>query len=206
MKLLCMFLLAAAAFAEPRIFYSKSFPGSTPPYAELTIQQDGSVVYKESSDDELPVKFKIEPAEAAEIFALAGKLDRFGRPVESGLPVARMGEKTYRWEDPPAPPREVKYNYSTDTDVQAIQAWFEKMVETVQLYLNLERAAKFDKLGANHALLLVQSAFERQRLVAPNQFLPLLDRVTKNSSYLNMARERAAAIATAIRANAAKAE
>lgn len=206
MKASWVALIAVTAFAEPRIFYSKSFPGSQPPYVEVTLEKDGKVVYKESPQDELPVKFQIEPAEAAEIYALAEKLERFGRPLESGLAVARMGDKTYRWEDPPAPPREVKYNYSADLDAQTFQNWFEKMVETVQLYLNLDRAVKFDKLGANKALLLLQAGMERNRLVALEQFLPLLDRVARNSSYLNMARERAAALAGVIRAGKPKAE
>jgi hypothetical protein len=35
--------------------------------------------------------------------------------------------------------------------------------------------------------------------VAAQQFLPLLDRIVKNESFLHIARERAAAIAEAIR-------
>jgi hypothetical protein len=47
---------------------------------------------------------------------------------------------------------------------------------------------------------------ERNRVVGGEQFLPLLDRVIKNDSYLNMARERAASIAAVIRAGKPKAE
>jgi hypothetical protein len=45
----------------------------------------------------------------------------------------------------------------------------------------------------------VEATRERNRLVAPEQFLPLLDRIVKNESYLHMARERAANMAEAIR-------
>ncbi|MBK5290923.1 MAG: hypothetical protein JJE04_04410, partial [Acidobacteriia bacterium] len=55
------------------------------------------------------------------------------------------------------------------------------------------------KLGAHKALLQMHAAMERNRLVALDQFLPLLDRVVKNDSYLNMARERAASLAEWIR-------
>ena len=44
-----------------------------------------------------------------------------------------------------------------------------------------------------------RSRWDRKRLVAPEQFLPLLDRIAKNESFLHMARERAAALAEAIR-------
>ena len=45
----------------------------------------------------------------------------------------------------------------------------------------------------------MQVTWERNRLVDPQQFLPLLDRIAKNESYLHISRERAAAIADAIR-------
>jgi hypothetical protein len=198
-------LLATAAWAEGRIFYSKSFPGSNPAYVEMTLERNGKVVYKESAEDEQPVKFEMAAEDTEQIFALAQKLDHFSRQLESGLNVAKMGEKTFRWEDPPKK-NEVKYNYSMDLDARAIQDWFEKMSETVQLYLYLERAVKFDKLGTNKVLLLIQAAMDRNRVVGGAQFLPLLDRVIKNDSYLNMARERAAGIAATIRAGKPKAE
>ena len=51
----------------------------------------------------------------------------------------------------------------------------------------------------NDVLLQMQITWDRNRLVAPEQFLPLLDRIAKNESYLHISRERAAAIAEAIR-------
>jgi len=36
-------------------------------------------------------------------------------------------------------------------------------------------------------------------LMAPEQFLPLLDRIIKNESYMHIARERAASLADSIR-------
>jgi len=47
---------------------------------------------------------------------------------------------------------------------------------------------------------LLQSAMDRNRIVAGEQFLPMLDRVAKNETYMHTARERAAEIADAIRA------
>lgn len=199
MKLAVLFVVSAVALlAEPRIVYTKSFPGSTPPFVEITLERDGNGVYKESVDDAQPLKFALKRQEADEIFGLAEKLDRFKRPLESGLKVANMGIKSFRWVEGSAGP-EVKFNYSQDLDARAIQDWFEKMTETEQHYINLERAVKFEKLGANQALLVMQAAMERSRLVALEQFLPLLDRVAKNQTYLNMARDRAAALADLIR-------
>src|SRR3981081_4815198 len=98
-------LLAAIALSSltaadvPKIFYSKSFPGSVPAYVSIEISKDGSSVYQEAVNDEHPVKFAIAPESVSEIFALADKLDHFKRPIESGLKVANMGAKTFRYEN-----------------------------------------------------------------------------------------------------------
>lgn len=191
--------LGVAFAAEPAIFYSKSFPNSTPAYVSIELSKNGDIVYKEAVDDEQPVKLKIEPAEADEIFALAEKLDHFKRPLESGLKVAFMGEKTFRWVSD-APPQEQKFNYSQDLDANKLQDWFERISESEQLFFFLERTVKYDKLGVYKALLQLEAAYDRKRLVAWSQYLPLLDRVAKNSSYMNVARERAASLAEVFRA------
>ncbi len=195
--LLCVVAVAALS-AAPRIVYSKSFPGSTPAMVIITFDPDGQAVYTESADDQFPIKMALKKEDADAIFALAGKVDHFKRQIESGLPVARMGEKTFRWEDG-ATRNEVKFNYSQDADAKVLYEWFEKMTETAQHYIAMERTVKFDKLGVNKALLQFQAAIDKGRLVGLEVFLPLLDRVVKNDSYLHMARDRAGVVAESIR-------
>ena len=190
-------LLAAT---PARLFYSKTFPGSTPAYVEIVIDRDGNGEYKEAANDDRPLKFQIPANDVGALFDLADKLGRFDRPLESPLRVAFMGMKTFRF-DGGTEKHEVKFNYSEDVDARALADWFERIIETEQHLINLERAAKYDKLGVNKALLLLQVSFDRKRLVAPQQLLPMLDRIAKNDTYIHMARERAAGMADAIRAN-----
>jgi hypothetical protein len=182
----------------PRLIYTKEFRGSVPPWVGITVERTGDAVYKESPTDEYPIKFKLRDGETGEMFRLADKLDRFSRPIESGLKVAHMGIKTFRIEDGSAK-NEVKFNYSLDEDAKALADWFERIIESEQHLIRLERSVKYEKLGVNDALLLLQVSFEKKRLIALDQYLPLLDRVVKNDSYLHMARERAASLADAIR-------
>jgi len=201
MKTLALFAFACGiGFADaPRILYSKSFPGSVPAFVSISLEQDGSAVYKEAVNDDYPLKFKLDLQDVAEIFRLAAKLDRFTRKLESDLKVANMGMKSLRWEEG-AVNNEVKFNYSLDEDAKIIADWFEKIVETEQHFIRLERTVKYDKLGVNQSLLYFDSSHQKNRIVAPEQFLPLLDRVARNESYLHMARERAARLADTIRA------
>jgi hypothetical protein len=195
--LFCSVTLSAAA---PRLFFSKSFPGSTPAFVAITVEQSGAGEYKEAPDDDSPLKFQLSSAEANEMFALAEKLDRFKRPLESPLKVAQMGMKTFRFEDG-ANKTEVKFNFSEDVDARALTDWFERISETGQSYWTLERAVKYDKLGVNKAILQFEAAIDRKRVVSLELFLPMLDRVAKNDSFLNMARSRAANLAQTIRAS-----
>lgn len=198
MRSFILLLAAVALPAQPTITYSKYFKGSKPETVIIVLPRSGEATYKEAADDDQPLKFQLTPAATSEIFELANKLGDFDHPLESGLKVANMGVKTFRFEDG-AVHNEVKFNYSLDTNAQALQDWFERITETEQHYNDLYRSAHFDKLGVNDVLLQLQITYEHKRLVAPEQFLPLLDRVVNNESYLHMARERAAMLAEIIR-------
>lgn len=172
------------------ITFLKTFPGSKPEYVEITLKADGEAIYKESVDDERPQPFKLHENETKTVFLLAEKLDHFNRQLESGLPVARMGDKTLRWQQG-TQHHESKFNYSTDLDAQTMQDWFERMSESVNLLFDLERTAKFEPLGVNQSLLRLEAAYDKKRLLGFEMYYPLLNRVIKNDKYLNMARERA---------------
>ena len=191
-------LLCTVAPAAPRLFYSKYFKGSVPEFTAITVERSGQATYQEAKDDDNPIHAQMTDAETQELFDLAEKLDRFQHPIESGLKVANMGTKTFRFENG-TEKHEVQFNYSTDTVAQALLERFEYIAETEQDFIALDRAVHYDKLGVNDALLALDISMEHKRAVAAQQFLPLLDRIVKNESFLHIARERAAAIAEAIR-------
>jgi hypothetical protein len=194
-----LLMISLVAWAEDgKLTFTKVFPGSTPAWVKIVIEKNGQGVYTEAPDDPQPLTFKMSEAETATMYGLAAKLDWFTRNLESGLPVAKMGDKAFLYEGE-GKKQEQKFNYSADPDAQALADWFEKISESERYLLELERSARFDKLGVNKVILQIQAAYERKRLVAVDQFLKWLDRVTKNESYLNMARERAARLAETFR-------
>jgi hypothetical protein len=200
MKVLPILLFAGSLLGQdaPRFFYSKAFPGSIPAYVQVTVDKGGEVVYQEAPDDELPLKYKLTEAETSDVFSLVEKLENFKHPVESGLKVAFMGTKTFRLEKG-AEKSEVQFNYSEDANAKALWDWCERLTESAQHRIALDRAAKYDKLGVLKALNLLGSAIERKRVVGLEQYLPTLDRIIKNESYMHTARARASEIAEYIR-------
>jgi len=207
MKLSLALLFASTLFGADttRLFYSKAFPGSDPAYTQVTVEPDGSVDYRESPDDDFPLKFKLTETERDDVFALAEKLDWFKRPIESGLKVAFMGTKTFRSEKG-AEKHEVQFNYSEDASARALWDWFERMTESAQHRVSLDRAAKYDKLGVFKAVTQLGAAIEQKRVVGLEQYLPTLDRIIKNETYMHAARQRASEIAEYIRATKAPAQ
>jgi hypothetical protein len=202
--LLAVLLLASAlgtAGAEevPRITFSKSFPGSQPAFFLITVERTGVSSYNESQDPDNAEKLQLEPSAASEIFQMADRLDRFSKPLESGLKVANMGEKTLRWESG-GETWETKFNYSTNEDAKLLADRFEAIATCAQTLLELRRAIRHDRLGVNAAVVKIQGLWNDKRLVVTADFLPLLDRVANDEVYIHMARERAAQMADAIRA------
>jgi hypothetical protein len=193
----CAFELLAAG--GPRVEFTKSFPGSIPAYVGISVDTSGKGEYKQTVDDDQPQPIQLEASEAAQLFALVEKLGKFSTPLESGLKVAFTGAKTFRYEDGDTK-NETKFNYTQDPDGQLLLDWFERIAETSRHVINLERAARFDRLGLDEALLQLQTTFDQHRLAGARQLLPILDRIAKNKSAFNRARERAATLAAAIRA------
>ena len=200
MKWTLILLFANVLFAgdSPRLFYSRSFPGSVPAYFQVTLEQNGEAEYREAPDEDNPLTFHLTEAESREVFGLAEKLDYFKHPLESQAKVAFMGMKTFRYENGEGK-SEVKFNFSEDPQARELADWFERMGESAEHRIDLERTAKYDRLGVLKALLLLESAMDRKRLVGMDQYLPMLDRIAKNESYMHTARARASEIAEAIR-------
>lgn len=190
--------LLLAMTGNERVVFTKSFPQSQPPYVGITVEQSGAAEFRTDPKDEQPVQFHLNDAETAEVFAMARKVN-LERGLESPVKVAFMGKKTIRYEHE-GKSAEQTFNYTEDVDARALADWFERVSETERCFLDLERTAKYEKIGVNQAILAIQASWERKRLVAPQQFLPLLDRISKGDSYVQMARNRAANLADTFRA------
>ena len=185
----CSLLLAAA---EPKISFTKSFPGSVPAYCSVAISKDGALLYKESATDDQPVKAQLPEPDVTAMFSLAEKLGYFKNPIESGLKVANTGKKTFRYEPADGAPSETVFNYSTLPEAQQLLDKFENIAATERSYIMLDRTVHFDKLGVNDALAEIEALWLNKQLAAPLQFVPLLTRISSHESFMHLARDRAA--------------
>lgn len=195
-----LLLMAFALSAQPateRMIYVKVFNGSNPAYQKIAVEPSGAAVYTDAEDGADPIAFQLPPKAVADMFALAKDLDYFRKTLESGLKIANMGEKTFRYEGKET--HSQSFNYSTEPAAQKLLEFFEKIAESQRLFIKLEYSLKFDRLGINDTLVLVHAALQRDRLLGTNHFLPLLDQVVNGKRYMNISRNRADAIARSLR-------
>ena len=178
--------------AQERLTFTKTFPGSIPPYCSVQVGRDGTMQYKEAPADDKPLQAKLSQTEVDALFDMSTKLDHFKANLESGLKVANTGKKTFRYESATGEKTETVFNYSQDVTAQQLWDRFEQIAQTERDYLDLDRAIHFDKLGVNDALAQIESMWLNKQLAAPQQFIPLLTRVATHESFMHLARERAA--------------
>ena len=126
------------------------------------------------------------------MFDLAEKLDQFQHPIESGLKVANMGTKTFRFEDGDREARSPVQLFARPSGASFVGLLRAHRGNRTGLHRfrphGALRQAGRERCAAGSSI----SAWSTNAWWRPQQFLPLLDRIAKNESYLHIARERAA--------------
>ncbi len=186
-----------------KLFFSRNFPGSVPEYFDVTVQTDGKVIYREALDDELPIEFQAPESDISRLFEISEKLGYFEHPFAAPKrKTAFTGDKILRYTKAAGDDSQVEFVFVNDESVAELVSWFLRVAETEQHRINIERAIQFDRLGVNKAILQFHASFDRGRVVAPRQFLPLLQNIAKDMKVVHVARSRAAGLAEQIEAGA----
>ena len=197
-KWLGVFVLAAVQLlAADAIHFERHFPGAVPERFEVRLSQDGTAVYTEAGEHAL--ELPVGPRAAGRVFELAAKLDFFSRPLGSRRKVASTGRKLLRYEAGGDVRGEAEFDYSEDSNAREIASWFIKLCETHQHLQELERVFRFDRLGVNQALVNLDQAYERDRVVAAELLVPILGRIAGHDRIVHLARARAEGLLEKIR-------
>ena len=183
-----------------KLFFSRDFPGSVPEYFNVTVHPDGKVEYRESQDED-PLEFQGPEQDISRLFEISEKLEyfeeAFPRPKRE---TAFTGDKILRYIKADGDTNEAAFVATNDELVQELISWFLRVADTEWHRINIERAIQFDRLGVNKAILQFHAAFDRGRIVAPEQFLPLLQDISNDMKIVHLARSRAAGLVEQIEA------
>ena len=210
--LLRLFLLTGAAClaasaglpapAGAKLTFRRVFKGSTPEFIEISVREDSdTAVYDIRQLDEDPgaSSFQVSPSWRVKMFALAAQLKHFqGQDLDVHRKIANLGEKTFRWESG-SEVHETKFNYTLNSAAAQLLQIFEGFARQQEHVELISRRMKYDRLGVNDALLQLESDYNRSLLPEPPRVLPMLDQISEDSHFVDIARQRARALAERIR-------
>jgi hypothetical protein len=184
------------------VTYQKVFKGSIPEYVDISIRQDGSGTWdiRQLDEDAAPQAFKVSETLAGEIFSLAGQLHDFdGVELDTQRRIAYLGKKTFRYEQG-ARKTEVTYNYTLNEDAAELQRIFEGLGREEADIQDLQRVMRYDRLGINDVLLRIEADVNANAIPAPENLTPVLDQISSDERYMQIARQRAQSLAQRLRA------
>ena len=204
--LLTCLLSASDAFAAPAgsaVFtYRRIFKSSTPEFIEIKVQEDSDeATYEIRQLDEDPgaTTFQVGHALRAKIFELIAQLHYFkGLDLDVHRKIANLGEKTFRWEHG-GDSAEVTFNYTVNPEAAQLLQICEGLARQQELSDLLQRRIKYDRLGVNDALLQLETDLSKGVFPEPQRLLPLLEQISNDYRFVEIARQRARALAEKIR-------
>jgi hypothetical protein len=101
-----------------------------------------------------------------------------------------MGKKTVAYQHGTAR-SEASFNHTEVPEALALTALFERISQTQQHQLRLQYLLRHDRLGVVKELLQLESYLDQQRLLDPEQLLPLLEQIKNDGRLIRVAQERA---------------
>jgi hypothetical protein len=200
--LLALFGCEVASAQSAKLTFRRVFPASTPEFIEITVREDSdAATYEIRQLEEEPgaSPFEVSAALRAKMFGYAAELHHFqGLDLDVHRKIANLGEKTFRWEK--GNQRfETKFNYTLNSSASQLLLIFEGLARQQEHFTILSRRMRYDRLGINDALLQFESDFNRGLMPEPSRLLPLLEQISNDSKFVEIARQRARNLADRVR-------
>jgi len=186
------------------VTFRKVFKSSSPEFTEIRLPETGQATCDQRAldDDAGPQPMDVSAALRSRIFALAAELHNFKNlSLDVKRRIANLGEKTFRYEKG-AEVNEVTFNYTLNAKASQLLQIFEGLSREQDDLAVLGRRMKYDRLGVNEALGVVEDDVKHQAVAQPERFLPLLEQIAGDSRFLEIARQRARALIDTIRMGA----
>lgn len=193
--------LHAANAANATISYRRVFKGSNPEFIEIKVSDQGRGTFdiRQLDEDADPEPFEVGTEVQKKIFEIASDLNHFANQnLDIQKKIANLGQKTFRYENG-AEVHETSFNYTMNTSATQLMQIFEGLAKQQLDLTTLERRAKFDRLGVNDALMQFEADMEHRLLPEPERLLPILDQISADAHFVEIARSRARALAERIR-------
>ncbi len=184
------------AQSSPSLFFSWKKTNSRGPnefyQVELSERGTGQIQIKMREADPVDLDVVLKLSTIDHLLSLFVQADFFNESKNFVSPrkVADMGMKTIHFESG-SRKREVVYNYTEDKALQEISNFFENLCTQERTLFELDLALKYDRLGIPKKLDELEQNFSAKRIVAPERFAPVLEKIYQDTTLINLARKEA---------------
>jgi hypothetical protein len=159
---------------------------------ELNESGTGRFEFKKREGEPVSIEVVLKPAAIETLITLFARADFLNESKDfvSQRKVADLGTKTVRYETG-SRKREVVYNYTDDRVLQEISNFFENLCQQERALFEIDLALKYDRLGIPKKLDELDRNLSSKRIVAPERFTQVLERIYRDESLMNLARKEA---------------
>jgi hypothetical protein len=180
----------------PFIIFSQAWDQAIPPYFSVGVDGAGRATYHSTAKannlgDPYDLKFALSEETRAKIFDLARQLNFFrGNFDYKKSRIAFTGTKTLRFKNG----KEeywTSYNWSDNLSMQEMTRIFQNMSETIELGRSIADKYRYDKLGVDAEMKKLEQAAKDNRTAELQSLSPILTRIAKDPSMMNITRRRA---------------
>lgn len=179
--------------------FTLDFPGSQPDHYSLRVDSDGKGQYESRSklsnesedEDSFKYDFKISPATAQQMFALAAKAGYFRKDLDSHRKnMAFTGNKTLAYHDAERS-GESSYNFSANSAVQQLTSLFQNLSATLEFGHRLDYDHRYQKTALEEELKRLEETEHSNLAIELSAIAPVLQQIVADSSVMNVSRARA---------------
>jgi hypothetical protein len=186
------------ASATPSITFERFWDDFSPQSVTVTVSANGATKYSSHDPgkngdeaDEYHTEFTISPARCDKLFRYAAEANYFqGDFTFKKHAVASTGKKTLTYADA-SRHFNTTYDYSENKAIQEITSIFIGISNTIEHGRKLQFLRRFDKLGLEAELKVMEDAAESHSLVEIQLIAPTLEGIAEDRAILNIARQRA---------------
>jgi hypothetical protein len=195
----------------PAVTFELDWKAADPAWYQVTVSQNGDATYESKSHvkDNEPetepyrLQFIMSQPTRAHIFRLAAALNDFNGKFETRAKVAQTGKKTLTFRQGEKESK-TTVNYSDNQQMNELIGLFQRMSTTFEVAQKLDFDLRFDKLGLDRDLKILERLDKDNQLLELQVIAPTLERIANDSGIMNIARQKARVLLQRSRPTAAQ--
>ena len=164
------------------------------PFSSIELDQSGNGQFRfqKLESSVITVDFHLNRPKVVSLYNLflESNFLNVSKNFTSPKKIADLGMKTIRFETGQQT-REVTFNFTEDKDLREINDFFENLDEQEKFLFDLELALKHDRLGIPKRLDFLERELKANKIVAPERFRPILEKISEDDTLINLARKEA---------------